>query len=292
MSRDELTAEMREDERERQRQRVRDLRARVEPGDGLVRKAMGDALPRIAEPVPELLKLFGDQRDERLVEALGATISIVRRQLRKELAEALAERDPQLRKIAALELEGAELRGAVNVLRGAAPLPAPKFPTVKVWKEDTVYHEGDVVAFAGATYQATKDTARAPGSRDWTCLAAAGGGLTVRGTYDGDVEYRSLDVAMVNGSSFVALRDWPGPCPGDGWHLLASRGSRGSRGERGFAGLTGARGERGLPAPTIQSWVIDRARYTATPMMSDGSIGTTLELRGLFEQFLLETSDA
>ena len=162
---------------------------------------------------------------------------------------------------------------------------------MKAWTEDTVHHEGDVVAFAGGTYQAMKDTARAPGSRDWICLAVAGAGLTVRGTYDGNEEYKHLDVAMVNGSSFVALRDWPGPCPGDGWHLLASRGSRGSRGLSGERGIMGLRGERGAAAPTIQSWVIDRARYTATPMMSDGSIGSSLELRGLFEQFLLETSD-
>jgi hypothetical protein len=38
--------------------------------------------------------------------------------------------------------------------------------------------------------------------------------------------------------------------------------------------------------------MIDRARYTVTPMMSDGSIGSTLELRALFEQFLLETSNS
>ena len=51
----------------------------------------------------------------------------------------------------------------------------------------------------------------------------------------------------------------------------------------------GLRGERGEAAPTIQSWLLDRARYTATPMMSDGSIGSTLELRALFEQFFAET---
>ena len=277
-------AELQQDELERRRQR--------RGTDGLVRKALGDTLPRASEPVPELLKLFGDHRDEQLVSVLGTVISITRRQLRKEFAEELAERDPHFKKIAALELEVANLRGAVDVLRGAVPAPMPRFPSVRAWAADTVYHEGDVVAFSGATYQATKDTARAPGSRDWICLAVAGAGLTVRGTYDGNEEYKHLDIAMVNGSSFVALRDWPGPCPGDGWHLLASRGSRGSRGERGIIGLMGLRGERGLAAPTIQSWELDRARYTATPVMSDGFRGPPLELRGLFEQFLLETSDA
>jgi hypothetical protein len=35
-------------------------------------------------------------------------------------------------------------------------------------------------------------------------------------------------------------------------------------------------------------WKIDRASYVATPVMSDGCDGPPLELRGLFEQFLLE----
>ena len=42
-------------------------------------------------------------------------------------------------------------------------------------------------------------------------------------------------------------------------------------------------------AATICDWKIDRARYVATPIMSDGSEGPPLELRGLFEQFVLET---
>jgi hypothetical protein len=90
---------MREDERER-----RDLRVqrRAAPGDRLIRKGMGDTLQR-TEPVPDAMKLFGDHRDAQLVSVLGTVISITRRQLRKELAEELAERDPQLRKIAALE---------------------------------------------------------------------------------------------------------------------------------------------------------------------------------------------
>jgi hypothetical protein len=52
----------------------------------------------------------------------------------------------------------------------------------------------------------------------------------------------------------------------------------------------GLRGEPGLGAPLIRAWEIDRARYTATPIMSDGSRGPTLELRALYEQFLLETA--
>jgi hypothetical protein len=91
---------------------------------------------------------------------------------------------------------------------------------------------------------------------------------------------------MVNGSSFVALKDAPGPCPGSDWHLLASRGSRGSRGP---VGLGGARGEPGQDAPMIVDWYIDKATYRATPVMSNGKLGAPLEMRDLFQQFLLET---
>jgi len=198
--------------------------------------------------------------------------------------------EPQLKKISALELKLAELTGAVDVLRSTQPPPPAKFPTIRVWSEDTIFHEGDIVAFAGGTYQATKDTARAPPSRDWTPLAVAGSGFTIRGTYNGNETYKHLDVVMLNGSSFVALKDNPGRCPGDNWHLLASCGSRGRLGPTGKPGETivGPRGERG---PTIRAWEIDSARYTARPIMTDGSRGPALDLRPLFEQFFLETAN-
>src|SRR6478672_12172461 len=150
------------------------------------------------------------------------------------------------------ELKLAELTGAVDILRGAQPPLPAQFPSVKAFTADTIYHEGDIVAFAGGCYQATKDTARAPGAKDWVCLAVAGAGFTIRSTYDGNEEYKHLDVVMTNGSSFVALKDAPSPCPGDDWQLLASRGSRGHQGPSGERGLMGLRGERGAAAPTIR----------------------------------------
>ena len=41
---------------------------------------------------------------------------------------------------------------------------------------------------------------------------------------------------------------------------------------------------------TICDWKIDRARYVATPVMSDGREGPPLELRGLFAHFLSDTA--
>jgi len=62
----------------------------------------------------------------------------------------------------------------------------------------------------------------------------------------------------------------------------ASLSSR-PRGERG------AKGDKGDSCPTILDWEIDRASYRAVPIMSDGTLGPPLALRGLFEQFHQET---
>ena len=67
--------------------------------------------------------------------------------------------------------------------------------------------------------------------------------------------------------------------------LIASQGKRGVAGERG---PPGPRGDAGASGATIVGWKIDRERYVATPIMSDGSEGPPLELRELFEQFLDE----
>src|SRR5215468_3188170 len=50
----------------------------------------------------------------------------------------------------------------------------------------------------------------------------------------------------------------------------------------------GPKGDPGLSGVTIRDWKIDRARYVATPLMSDGREGPPLELRELFQQFLTE----
>jgi hypothetical protein len=217
-----------------------------------------------------------------LIEALGGALSDTSNDLLDRIEPQL---EKQSGKIGALELKLAELGGIIDVLRGMQPPPPAKFPAIRAWKEDTIYHEGAIVAFAGGTFQARRDTASPPGVKDWVCLAKPGNSLTVRGTYDGCIDYRCLDIAVINGSSFVALKDSPGACPGDDWQLLCSRGSRGDRGLRGERGLTGPRGER---APIIKSWQIDRATYSATPIMPDGYAGPALELRALFEQFISE----
>jgi hypothetical protein len=70
------------------------------------------------------------------------------------------------------------------------------------------------------------------------------------------------------------------------------KGERGERGPRGATGQEGARGEPGMSprAVTVKRWQIDKRRYLAIPIMSDNSVGPSIELRGLFEQFNEETA--
>src|SRR5262249_38751542 len=103
----------------------------------------------------------------------------------------------------------------------------------------------------------------------------------MRGKFDAAAEYLAHDVGGHNGSSFVALRDRPGRCPGEGWQLLASKGNRGERGGPGPRGMVGARGQ---PAPEIKGWLVNKAKFTASPILTDGSVGAPLELKGLFEE--------
>lgn len=125
--------------------------------------------------------------------------------------------------------------------------PPGRLPTVKAW-DDAVHYEGAVVTHAGATWQAQRDTGRAPPHEDWTCLAAPGRdgadgrSFTVRGTWSEGEEYRAMDVIARDGSGYVARVDNPGPCPGDGWQLIASKGKRGGEGEGGRKGDPGPAG--------------------------------------------------
>jgi hypothetical protein len=112
-------------------------------------------------------------------------------------------------------------------------------------------------------------------------------GLRMRGSYDSGAVYRANDIVTREGSSFIARTDKPGGCPGADWQLLVSKGNRGERGPSGPRGMNGPRGE---PAPVIKHWLIDKGRFTAAPILSDGTIGAALELRGLFQEFLDQTA--
>jgi hypothetical protein len=187
-----------------------------------------------------------------------------------------------------------EVVATLPALRGpAGPMgPGGKLPLAKEWTRETVFYEGSVVTYNGGSYQALRDTGEPPDNEaHWQCLAAPGRdakSIRHRGTFKEDSEYAAFDAVALNGASFLALRDRPGLCPGPGWQLLAAPGKRGVAGERGPQGERGPAGVAGLPgkdAATVVRWEIDRAAYAATPLMSDGTRGPLLNLRGLFEQF-------
>jgi hypothetical protein len=134
---------------------------------------------------------------------------------------------------------------------------------------------GEVIAGLAAELRAEFDKALA-GLR-------AQRNLEIAGTYDPTVKYRALDVVALNGGSFAARVDDPGPCPGPHWQLVACQGKAGK------PGRDGVDGKAGKDAARITSWVVNRENYTATPVMSDGSRGPPLELHPLFERFFAET---
>jgi hypothetical protein len=161
--------------------------------------------------------------------------------------------------------------------------------------EGKVNYHGDVVTHKGSTYQALCDTARPPPHDDWICVAAAGVNAAVpqiRGTWKDDAVYSFLNIAALNGSSFIAKCDDPGPCPGDGWQLIASAGKPGKpgpRGEQGERGPSGSPGAPGRDGPSIKTWRLNRATYTITPVLSNGEEVEPVCIRSLFEQYNEET---
>ena len=96
----------------------------------------------------------------------------------------------------------------------------------------------------------------------------------VRGTFNPVSTYVRGDMVVLDGGSFIARKDNPGKCPGDGWQLFAKQGQR---------GIAGPEGKRGPPGNIIVGWILDRGNYRITPRLSDGSLGPPLELRELFE---------
>src|SRR5215813_13527741 len=147
-----------------------------------------------------------------------------------------------------------------------------RLPVAKIWREESVTYEGEVVSYDGSLYQARKDTAQSPGGSDWICVARAGrdgcDGRTpnICGTFNAHETYARFDVVECDGASFIAIRDNPGACPpgpGDGWQLLSRPGRRGPVGEIGPCGRKGERGTPGEAAPTIILWTLDRKNYRA-----------------------------
>jgi hypothetical protein len=187
-----------------------------------------------------------------------------------------------------------KLRGELVELEERLKSTAGRLPQVKTaWAEGDVTYEGQLVALDGNLFQARKDTGLRPADpAAWVCVARAGRDgrdgkeLRMRGLYNSARDYAQLDVVLFAGEPFMAKHDAPGLCPGDGWLRLAQRGRRGEKGAQGKRGKTGDRGPEG--SARVERWKIDNERYLAIPVMSNGSVGAPLQLRGLFEMFAAE----
>jgi hypothetical protein len=257
----------------------------------------------IPAPSPQNQELILDAWREVLAQVLHTRDTEWKEQLRAIKAESMAA-------VAELRAAAAEFRSTMEAMIAArlAQLRQPadgkqgprgesgppgRIEGVRAYVEDMVHYEGDIVVCDGSTYLAKCDTGRAPPHEDWSCIAAAGCDARmprVCGTYREGETYKYLDIVALNGGSFIARADDPGPCPGDGWQPLVSAGRAGKPGPKGERGEPGPRGERGLPGQAVLSWQIDPERYHARPLMSDGSEGPALELRPLFEQYHMESS--
>jgi hypothetical protein len=136
------------------------------------------------------------------------------------------------------------------------PGPMGSLAQCKAW-EDRVYYQGETATFDGSIFQAQRDTGKEPPHDDWICIVRAGrDGADGRsfdhaGLYDPEKNYSALQVVQSNGASFVAKRDNPGECPGDGWALLASQGKTGKPGPKGDPGA------RGPAGPAVARLVVD-----------------------------------
>jgi hypothetical protein len=163
-----------------------------------------------------------------------------------------------------------------------------ELPMACAWVHGEISYAGDVVACDGGTWQAKKDTAQKPPHGDWTPLALPGRNAVtpaVRGTFDLAQRYEALNIVALNGSAFIARRNDPGDCPGDGWQLIASAGRTGKPGPKGERGEPGLRGERGPPGLNIESWKLEPERYLLTPILQGGHEGPPVNLRPFFAQY-------
>jgi len=107
-----------------------------------------------------------------------------------------AERETLVKSLGkALAMERRRLRENADEFRGPPGRPGKdaKLPRVKIWGEDSVYYEGDCVAFNGSLFQAQCDTGKSPlFAKHWMCLATAGADgkpIRHRGEFGADVEY-------------------------------------------------------------------------------------------------------
>ena len=208
-----------------------------------------DADPPAAPATENTWESWVESRVDAVLDAVG-----------EELGRTTAEFKKRTRE---LELQLAEMRGAVDVLRHKGTDNADE--TTEKMRAD----------FQGKIKEIELKLATAIGMIDVLKGKGLPGCLRIRGTYDAKTTYQALDIVAKDSSSFVAVRDSPGPLPGDGWQMIAAGGRRGVAGEKG---------ERGPPGPvaTPLKWTAAGLNFrdgvTLETKLSDGSPGTPVQL--------------
>jgi hypothetical protein len=175
------------------------------------------------------------------------------------------------------------------------PEGAPgKLARVQAFQKDKVHYEGQIVTHDGSTYQALCDTGRHVLTDDWLCIARGARSPEIRGTYEFGVQYKHLDIVASDGGAFIARKDNPGNCPGDGWQLICRQGKTGRPGAMGEPGPRGEKGDKGEPgtdAPRLVSCQIDIEHYSFSLVKSNGEVLLKAELRPMFDRFFQETHE-
>ncbi|MGX9426408.1 hypothetical protein [Bradyrhizobium sp. LeoA1S1] len=261
--------------------------------DGVIaglREGISEQRDRLFDETNKFLRRESDSNSAKVERAL-ADIRAAKAEMREAIrTELRAEMRAEIAERTALIKQPAD---GIPGPRGEKGEPG-SLPMIEPYTAGRIYYRGNVVADQTGSYQAKRDTAQAPcpESEDWTCMARSGAdgkdGRTIRsrGTYDAAKTYERLDIVMLNGSSFVAQRDDPGPCPGEHWQLFASAGKRGQQGQKGERGERGPAGPLAI-VPRIARSEID-AEYNLHLDYTDGS-HDTIPLRPAFEQFQMET---
>jgi hypothetical protein len=271
--------------------------AAVDPSDAwteyvnkLVHQSTMDVLHAVTDEVIKLIEGVNGDFNKN-IDIFDAKIKAAIATCERSSAEMRSNVPDMIDEAVAKHVAMANIRQPADGAPGPAGPPG-KLEIVKDHVKGRVYYERDlVVAGDGAPYQAERDTAATPPHTDWGCITRAGRdgqdavNFRIEGTYDPDAKYRRLSIVMLNGSSFVARHDAPGPCPGDGWEVFTSVGKRGQQGAKGERGERGPTGPLAI-APRIASTEID-ADYNLIIQHTDNSCDT-IPLRPAFEQFLME----
>jgi hypothetical protein len=206
------------------------------------------------------------------------------------------------KRIKALELQLAETRGALDVLRdGALDVLRDKGAS----STDNVNETIDKIRtdFQEKVKEIELRLAETIGTVDVLRGKGVPGALHVRGTFDSSATYCLNDLVAHNGGSWVAKKDNPGPIPSENWQLVASQGKRGVQGERGPAGPAGIPptfmgatvGRRGMeietsagPIPLVKSVAVDAQNFTLKLIAADDS-ALTISLLPMFQEFRRQT---